>query len=126
MPTFPETSADPTTQYTPDQIATHNTETDCWLQIHDKVYDVTRYLDTHPGGAEVILDTAGGNATDMFEDIGHSKGARRQLDKFQVGIGEEVVGAKDVVVGPGSVNQMVFVGIAIVGVLIAIAVWGGW
>ena len=130
MPTFPETHSDSVsvpsdtnTQYTPDQIATHNTESDCWLRIHDKVYDVTKYLDTHPGGAEVIMDTAGGNATDMFEDIGHSKGARRQLTKFQVGVGE-VVAAKDIAVGSDSSGQMVtFLCVAIVGALLAIAVW---
>ena len=132
MPTFPDTPSDSvhTTnpQYTPDQIATHNTDSDCWLQIHDKVYDVTKYLDSHPGGAEVILDTAGGNATDMFEDIGHSKGARRQLAKFQVGVGEAMVGeGKNAVVAgvaSGSGNQMVVLGVAIIGALLAIAVWG--
>jgi len=126
MPTFPDTST--TTQYAPDQIAAHNTESDCWLQIHDKVYDVTKYLDSHPGGAEVILDTAGGNATDMFDDIGHSNDARRQLAKFQVGVGEAMLGeGKNAVVAgvaSGSGNQMVVLGVAIVGVLLAIAVWG--
>jgi len=131
MPTFPDTSTTTTTtttQYAPDQIAAHNTESDCWLQIHDKVYDVTKYLDSHPGGAEVILDTAGGNATDMFEDIGHSNDARRQLAKFQVGVGEAMLGeGKNAVVAgvvAGSGNQMVVLGVAIVGVLLAIAVWG--
>ena len=37
-----------------------------------KVYDVTKYLDDHPGGSEIIVEYAGKDATDMFEDIGHS------------------------------------------------------
>eukprot|EP00980_Cylindrotheca_fusiformis_P002097 scaffold473_cov132-Cylindrotheca_fusiformis.AAC.2 len=50
-----------------------------------KVYDVTKYLDDHPGGAEVMLDVAGQNADEFFEDIGHSKEARNELKKFLIG-----------------------------------------
>ena len=34
-----------------------------------KVYDVTNYLDDHPGGKEVMTDLAGKNADELFEDI---------------------------------------------------------
>jgi cytochrome b5 len=50
-----------------------------------KVYDVTKYLDDHPGGAEVLLDVAGQNADEFFEDIGHSQEAREELKKFFIG-----------------------------------------
>lgn len=50
-----------------------------------KVYDVTKYLDDHPGGAEVMLDVAGQDADEFFEDIGHSKDAREELKKYLVG-----------------------------------------
>lgn len=50
-----------------------------------KVYDVTKYLDDHPGGAEVMLDVAGTNADEFFEDIGHSKEARIELSKYLIG-----------------------------------------
>lgn len=36
------------------------------------MYDVSKYLDDHPGGSEIIVEYAGKDATDMFEDIGHS------------------------------------------------------
>lgn len=49
------------------------------------MYDVTKYLDDHPGGAEVMLDVAGQNADEFFEDIGHSKEARNELAKYLVG-----------------------------------------
>lgn len=49
------------------------------------MYDVTKYLDDHPGGAEVMLDVAGQNADEFFEDIGHSKEAREELKKHLVG-----------------------------------------
>lgn len=46
-------------------VAKHNTESDCWLIIGNaktggqKVYDVSKYLDEHPGGAEVMMEFAG-------------------------------------------------------------------
>lgn len=49
------------------------------------MYDITKYLDDHPGGAEVMLDVAGQNADEFFEDIGHSKEAREELKKHLIG-----------------------------------------
>ena len=46
---------------------------------------MTKYLDDHPGGAEVMLDVAGQNADEFFEDIGHSKEAREELKKYLIG-----------------------------------------
>jgi len=46
---------------------------------------VTKYLDDHPGGAEVMLDVAGQDADEFFEDIGHSKEARQELKRFYIG-----------------------------------------
>ena len=50
-----------------------------------KVYDVSSYLDDHPGGAEVMLDVSGQDADEFFEDIGHSNDAREELTKYLVG-----------------------------------------
>eukprot|EP00934_Nitzschia_sp_Nitz4_P008380 Nitzschia sp. Nitz4//scaffold137_size62074//20954//21500//NITZ4_006411-RA/size62074-snap-gene-0.24-mRNA-1//-1//CDS//3329535688//8370//frame0 len=78
-------------EYTAEEVAKHTKENDCWLVIGNqstggpKVYDVSKYLDDHPGGAEVILDVAGQNADEFFEDIGHSKEARTELTKYLVG-----------------------------------------
>jgi cytochrome b involved in lipid metabolism len=49
------------------------------------VYNITKYLDNHPGGAEVLLDVAGKDADEFFEDIGHSKDARAELKKHLIG-----------------------------------------
>lgn len=50
-----------------------------------KVYNVTSFLDDHPGGPEIMVDVAGQDATDEFEDIGHSNDARSQLKKYEIG-----------------------------------------
>mmetsp|Transcript_11817 Transcript_11817/g.36506 ORF Transcript_11817/g.36506 Transcript_11817/m.36506 type:complete len:135 (+) Transcript_11817:31-435(+) len=66
-------------------LAKHSKREDVWLAIHDKVYSISKYLDEHPGGEEVLMDRAGKDATEDFEDVGHSKDARKQLEKFEVG-----------------------------------------
>lgn len=55
------------------------------IQGGPKVYDVTKYLDDHPGGAEVLLDVSGQDADEFFEDIGHSKDARDELANYLIG-----------------------------------------
>lgn len=34
-----------------DDLQKHNSNTDCWLAVHSKIYDVTDFLDEHPGGS---------------------------------------------------------------------------
>lgn len=53
--------------------------------IHDKVYDVTSFLNEHPGGEEVLLDHANGDASDDFDDVGHSVEAFELMEKYLVG-----------------------------------------
>ncbi|ETK82042.1 hypothetical protein F441_12752 [Phytophthora nicotianae CJ01A1] len=76
-------------EFTLEDVASHNTAEDCWMVIRDdgirKVYDVTAFLDDHPGGPEIMVDVAGQDATDEFEDIGHSNDARNQLKQFEIG-----------------------------------------
>lgn len=78
------------TSYTTAQVATHNKASNCWLIISSKVYNVTNFLDQHPGGSDVILPYCGKDATQAFDTQGgrrrgHSGSARQQLAEFQVG-----------------------------------------
>uniref|UniRef100_A0A2K5NS84 Cytochrome b5 type B n=1 Tax=Cercocebus atys TaxID=9531 RepID=A0A2K5NS84_CERAT len=60
-----------------------------WLVIHGRVYDVTRFLNDgwgeHPGGEEVLLEQAGVDASESFEDVGHSSDAREMLKQYYIG-----------------------------------------
>ncbi|XP_020797291.1 cytochrome b5 [Boleophthalmus pectinirostris] len=71
--------------YTLEDIRVHNMSNDTWLIIHDKVYDITSFLEEHPGGEEVLLEQAGADATESFEDVGHSTDAREMLEQYYVG-----------------------------------------
>merc|ERR1712180_256268 len=56
-----------------------------WTVIHDKVYDVTKFLDEHPGGEEILIENAGVDSTENFEDVGHSSDAREMLEEYYIG-----------------------------------------
>ncbi|KAI9363077.1 cytochrome b5-like heme/steroid binding domain-containing protein [Pilaira anomala] len=73
------------TIYSADEVSKHNKKNDLWMTIHNKVYNVTEFIIEHPGGEEVLLDEAGKDATESFEDIGHSDEAREILSKYLVG-----------------------------------------
>ncbi|TVU01608.1 hypothetical protein EJB05_42658 [Eragrostis curvula] len=51
--------------YTKNEVSAHNTRKDCWIIIKDKVYDVTSYVEEHPGG-DAILNNAGDDSTEGF------------------------------------------------------------
>ncbi|GMH29593.1 hypothetical protein Nepgr_031436 [Nepenthes gracilis] len=68
-----------------EEVSKHSATKDCWLIISGKVYDVSTFMDDHPGGDEVLLSATGKDATDDFEDIGHSDTAREMMEKYCIG-----------------------------------------
>ncbi|XP_054621968.1 cytochrome b5 [Dunckerocampus dactyliophorus] len=67
------------------EIEAQNTFKSTWILIHHKVYDVTKFLEEHPGGEEVLREQAGGDATESFEDVGHSSDAREVASQMVIG-----------------------------------------
>lgn len=54
---FPAPEKQPTdAEYSVETVATHRTEADCWIIVGGVVYDVTGYLDEHPGGPHWITE----------------------------------------------------------------------
>lgn len=51
------------------ELARHKSRESCWLAVHGKVYNVTPFLDEHPGGAGLLLKSSGGDATSAYESI---------------------------------------------------------
>ncbi|CAG8165709.1 unnamed protein product [Penicillium olsonii] len=58
-----------TMKLTHDDIRQHNGRSSCWVAIHGNVYDVTDFLSSHPGGANVILRSAGKDASNAFDSV---------------------------------------------------------
>lgn len=72
-------------KYTAAQISVHNKDNDLWLVLNNKVYDVTKYVDEHPGGLDTLMDVAGQEGTEAFNSVGHSDEAKEQLKKYLIG-----------------------------------------
>lgn len=51
------------------EVQQHNTEGDCWVVIHDLVYDLTDFADEHPAGPESIIELAGQDGTEEFQAV---------------------------------------------------------
>lgn len=67
------------------EVAWHDSQDDCWVTIYDYVYDCTQFLERHPGGADVLMEYAGRDATLAFVGSGHSEVAKQMLDKYLIG-----------------------------------------
>lgn len=69
-------------------VASHNSEKSCYVSIGAKVYDVTPFLEDHPGGGELILEYAGKDVRNIMADEvshAHSEAAYDILDEYFVG-----------------------------------------
>ncbi|XP_073981537.1 cytochrome b5 isoform X1 [Rhodnius prolixus] len=71
--------------YRLEEVKKHREIEDVWVAIHNSVYNVSDFLNEHPGGEEVLLEQAGRDATEAFEDVGHSTDAREMMSKYKIG-----------------------------------------
>lgn len=70
------------------EIQSHNTEKSCYVTIRSRVYDVTSFLDDHPGGADLVLDYGGQDVTKIMKNEvshAHSDAAYEILEEHLVG-----------------------------------------
>eukprot|EP00062_Callorhinchus_milii_P022192 gi/632979712/ref/XP_007906622.1/ PREDICTED: cytochrome b5 reductase 4 [Callorhinchus milii] len=52
-----------------EELAKHNKKDDCWICIRGMVYNLTPYLEYHPGGEEELMRGAGIDGTELFDQI---------------------------------------------------------
>lgn len=52
--------------YTTAEVATRNTRTNCWTIVSGSVYNLTTYINSHPGGATAISRICGIDGTSLF------------------------------------------------------------
>ncbi|KAI5367568.1 Putative cytochrome b5-like heme/steroid binding domain, fatty acid hydroxylase [Septoria linicola] len=70
------------------EVASHNTEKSCYVTVGTKVYDITPFLEDHPGGGDLILEYGGKDVKEIMEDEvshAHSESAWDILDDYLVG-----------------------------------------
>lgn len=68
-----------------DELGKHNKKEDAWICLRGKVYNVTPYLEYHPGGEDELMRGAGKDATDLFNEIHRWVNAESMLQKCFVG-----------------------------------------
>ncbi|KAL0459901.1 UNVERIFIED_CONTAM: cytochrome [Sesamum latifolium] len=69
--------------FTFDEVAQHNTRDDCWLVLFEKAYDVTAFIEEHPGGDDLLLNVTGCNSE--FKAACHTFNAWSMMEKLYVG-----------------------------------------
>lgn len=85
------------------EIAKHNTQSDCWLLINGKVYNITSYFGSHPGGSRTMSETCGKDATDAYytqdpnatssqTKSAHSSKAQSLLNNYYLGDLNQTIG----------------------------------
>lgn len=70
-------------------VSYHNTPNDAWVIYKGGVYDITLFLETHPGGADILHDKLGSDVTDAMEghksSHSHSPFAYKLLETYKIG-----------------------------------------
>ncbi|TKY57979.1 Delta(8)-fatty-acid desaturase 2 [Spatholobus suberectus] len=75
----------PTPYVSSEELLKHNTRDDAWISIHGEIYDVSSWLDRHPGGSLPLLTLAGRDATDAFLAF-HPRSASLRLPSLSTGL----------------------------------------
>jgi cytochrome b involved in lipid metabolism len=72
--------------YTMTQVRANNTARSCWSAIDGFVYDLTRWINSHPGGSGAILFLCGTDGTNAFK-AQHENQSRPaiRLDSYRIG-----------------------------------------
>jgi 4-hydroxysphinganine ceramide fatty acyl 2-hydroxylase len=78
----------PSRTFLQSEVALRNTSKSCYVTMGTKVYDITGFLDSHPGGGDLILEYGGKDVTEILKDEvshSHSEAAYEILDDSLVG-----------------------------------------
>ena len=56
-------------QFTVEEVSLHDSEDDAWIIINNFVYDITDFLNEHPGGKDILVAFAGTDVTEFFKEL---------------------------------------------------------
>lgn len=74
----------PVGPFTTEEVGKHNVRDDAWIIVDDKVYDITDFVDSHPGG-DSILNNVGGDSSIGFHGPQHPPNAWDVLNDRYIG-----------------------------------------
>ena len=82
----PAPVSSPTPKLTKEEVSKHNQRSDCWSIVDGYVYNLTNWVDQHPGGASRIISLCGVDGTSNF--LGQHSGsssAKSRLKSYELG-----------------------------------------
>ncbi|XP_032131255.1 cytochrome b5 reductase 4 isoform X6 [Sapajus apella] len=56
-------------EVTEEELKKHNKKDDCWICIRGFVYNVSPYMEYHPGGEDELMRAAGSDGTELFDQV---------------------------------------------------------
>jgi flavocytochrome c len=68
-----------------EELSRHNTANDCWVVLHNQIFDLTSFAEQHPGGSKTIHSLAGTDGTKFFDNV-HSEHILERLNDNIVGV----------------------------------------
>lgn len=72
-------------QFTPSEVSKHNKDKDMYIIVDSDVYDVSEFVNEHPGGAKILKRVAGKDASKQFWKY-HNEGVlKKYKPKLRVG-----------------------------------------
>ncbi|KAJ5578549.1 uncharacterized protein N7459_007513 [Penicillium hispanicum] len=74
--------------FTTAEVEKHNNAKSCYITIGRNVYDVTEFVEDHPGGGDLILDYAGKDVAEIMKDEishEHTEAAYEILADYHIG-----------------------------------------
>ena len=72
-------------EYTMEEVSKHTTKADCWVVLHGEVYNVSEFLEDHPGGAASIMAYAGKDASKQFDMLHSPDIITKYGDDYRIG-----------------------------------------
>ncbi|KAI9635394.1 L-mandelate dehydrogenase [Dioszegia hungarica] len=69
---------------TAELLKKHSTEDSLWVAVNGQVWDVTAFAAIHPGGAQVLIDNSGKDASKLFNGIHPPDTLKQQVDHVRL------------------------------------------
>ncbi|KAJ5218330.1 uncharacterized protein N7498_000429 [Penicillium cinerascens] len=72
--------------FTPADVASHNSaDNGLYIIVDNNVYDVTNFIDEHPGGAKILKRVAGKDASKQFWKYHNESVLKKYAPKLKIG-----------------------------------------